>query len=79
MIVNVERYVIDLWSNFLGIDKIDPSTSFFDEKGDSMLMVQMLVKALHDLQVEIDVEAFLEEPTAANFIRTVNEARLSAS
>lgn len=61
----LRTYLEALWTDELGTDAgaIDADTNFFEHGADSMNAVRMLVAALDHYDAEIEIEAFLAEPT----------------
>ena len=73
---DVDAYLGDLWCATLRLAAADADRSFFDDGGDSMMMVHMLVAVTARFDREFDYEAFVQRPTLA-VLRTLVAAALA--
>ncbi len=73
--------VVDIWRELLGMDRIDPSDSFFEIGGDSLLGIRLLGQIRDRWQIDLPMQALFDHPTAAetaSHIEAVLWARESA-
>ena len=61
---DVERLVLQLWHDLLGVAEIGIDDSFFDLGGHSLLATQLLSRLRRTLLVEVPLQAVFEQPTA---------------
>ena len=63
-----------IWQRLLGVERIDPSASFFDLEGDSLLAVQLLAEVRVRLGVTIKIPQFSQSPTFEGLLRLLTQA-----
>ena len=71
--VELENYVKDVWTNYLGVDEEDFSTDFFELGGNSIIAYQMLADVEEHFNIELDVEDMLENPTVAHMTSIIQK------
>ena len=71
----LEREVVLLWTQVLGIAGAGVLDDFFETGGDSLLATQLLVRVRHALGAVVPLHVFFEAPTAAALAREVETAR----
>jgi acyl transferase domain-containing protein/thioesterase domain-containing protein/acyl carrier protein len=70
----IERTLVDLWQDLLGVDKIGVRDSFFDLGGHSLIAVRLFAKLNKAYSVDYPISVLFEAPTieaCANLIREV--------
>jgi len=60
-----EKFLVDKWQYFFGVDKLGVDDNFFELGGHSLLAVQMLGKVTEHMGVEVPVQELFERPTIA--------------
>ncbi|MEO3778890.1 amino acid adenylation domain-containing protein [Micromonospora sp. B11E3] len=71
-----EKAVARLWSELLGVERIGVDDNFFDLGGHSMLIAQLIARLRAALDVEIPLDALLDNQTVRTFAIAVEEALL---
>ncbi|EZH74456.1 hypothetical protein ATO12_11855 [Aquimarina atlantica] len=59
---NIEKQLVEIWQELLGIDKVGVYDNFFELGGHSLLIVQ-LISRLHDQNLQIEVKDIFANPT----------------
>ena len=59
----VESTLAGIWAEVLGVEKIGRSDAFFELEGDSLKMVQIIVRVLESFGVELPISLFFEHQT----------------
>lgn len=62
---NVDRAVINIWRELLGVEQIGINDDFFELGGHSLLATQLLVRLREDMKVELPLRGILENSTVA--------------
>ncbi len=74
----VERRLAEIWAEVLGLERVGVRDVFFELDGDSLGMVQIVVRTLDVLGVELPITAFFENPTIEAHARKVIELQTAA-
>jgi thioesterase domain-containing protein/acyl carrier protein len=77
---DIERGLLEIWKQVLGIDSIGIDQSFFELGGHSLLAVQMFSHVERQLKIPVDVRSFFSEPSIehlAHSARKVTETQSS--
>jgi len=69
----LEQFIVKLWQEFLGIDRVGIHDDFFYLNGNSLIGTQLLARLFQEYQVEIPANRFYEEPTAAHLAQLIQE------
>lgn len=72
----IEEKIAAIWQQLLGIQKISIYDSFFSLGGHSLLAVQMMYQVKEQMQVDLDLNQFLETGTIAALATLVHQAQL---
>ena len=59
----LEQDVAQVWSQCLGITKVEPDTDFFTVGGDSLLATQLITNLSQQFQISLDTHSLLQAPT----------------
>ena len=70
---DVEQFILDLYTELLGTDKIDKKASFFIIGGHSLLAMQLLTRIMKETHVNIKLSEFMKEPSMEYLISAVKE------
>ncbi|MBO4207828.1 non-ribosomal peptide synthetase, partial [Micromonospora echinofusca] len=70
----LERAVVQLWEDLMGLDGLGADDDFFELGGHSLLGVQILTELRHGHGVEVSPLSFYLDPTPAGLARTVRAA-----
>ncbi|SCL14599.1 Acyl transferase domain-containing protein [Micromonospora nigra] len=60
-----QRYLVALWKQLLGTERVGLNDSFFDLDGNSLLAMQMVTQVRRDGAAELEMTALFESPTVA--------------
>ncbi|MDJ0839478.1 MAG: beta-ketoacyl synthase N-terminal-like domain-containing protein [Acidobacteriota bacterium] len=60
-----EKFLVEQWEYFFGVDQIGIDDNFFELGGHSLLAVQMLSKVTEHMGVEVPVQELFERPSIA--------------
>jgi acyl carrier protein len=70
----IERRLVDIWKEVLIVDEIGIDDTFFELNGDSLGMVQVLIR-IHDVwNADVSIEQFFEGPTVRQLASAVMAA-----
>ncbi|MCP4218162.1 MAG: amino acid adenylation domain-containing protein, partial [bacterium] len=58
-----EQQLADIWQEVLGMDTIGIKHNFFESGGNSIIMIQSLVRIREEMQKEVSLKTFFENPT----------------
>jgi amino acid adenylation domain-containing protein len=61
----VERTLVQIWRELLGVERVGVSDNFFDLGGSSLLAVQVVIRVERELGVEVPLRDFYARPTIA--------------
>lgn len=70
---NVQRRLSEIWAGVLGIEKVGVRDVFFELEGDSLKMVQVIVRVADAFGVELPIDSFFEHPTIEAHARKIVE------
>jgi NAD(P)-dependent dehydrogenase (short-subunit alcohol dehydrogenase family) len=70
----VERRVVEVWQNLLGIEPVGIHDNFFELGGNSLLGVQLVAQLRNIFQVELPLRSLFEDPTVAGAAMIVEAA-----
>jgi acyl carrier protein len=76
---DVERRLAGLWAEVLGVARVGARDLFFELDGDSLKMVQVVVRVLEIFGVELPIEAFFENPTVEAHAARIIELQQTGS
>ena len=74
----MERRIVEMWQELLGVEPVGIHDSFFDLGGDSLLGTRVLTRVRQQLGVEVPLAALFELPTPAGLAARVEAARPAA-
>ena len=69
----LEEFIVDTWEKILGYTKIGISDDWFELGGDSLIVAQLISRLREVYPVEISINAFFENPTAAGLAEMIRE------
>jgi acyl carrier protein len=72
---DLERTLVEIWGELLGIDKVGVHDNFFDLGGHSLLAIQVMSRLQTSYPVDLSIDAIFEQPTVANIAAQVKAAR----
>ena len=70
----IEEVVASIWAEVLGIEQIGATDNFFDIGGQSLKAVQVVVRLLEVLRVELPVTTIFEAPTVRSLAGVVERS-----
>ena len=73
----VESTLAGIWAEVLGVEQLGTSDVFFELEGDSLKMVQIIVRVLEAFGVELPISFFFEHPTIEAHAQKITELRHS--
>jgi medium-chain acyl-[acyl-carrier-protein] hydrolase len=68
-LTGLERQVADLIARALGVTAIGLDDDFFDHGGDSLQAARVVARMRRDLNLDIDLNVFLQRPTVRGLVR----------
>lgn len=75
----VEHKLAGIWAEVLGVDQLGARDVFFELEGDSLKMVQIIVRVLEAFGVELPISYFFEHPTIEAHAQRIIELRCSTN
>jgi acyl transferase domain-containing protein len=69
----LEKEILLLWQDYLGIQRIGINDNFFYLNGNSLLATQLMSRIMQDYPVEIPINRFYEDPTIAHLAGLIEE------
>jgi amino acid adenylation domain-containing protein len=70
----MEEAVAEIWSEVLGVERVDVHQNFFEIGGHSLLAMQFISRVREAFAVEVELKQLFESPTIAAFTRHLQEA-----
>lgn len=70
----IEKAIVDIWQNTVGISQIGVHDSFFELGGDSLLALSVVSQINKKLHVNIPVSEIFAHPTASELARYISSA-----
>ncbi len=70
----IERRIVEVWQNLLGIEPVGIHDNFFELGGNSLLGVQLVAQLRGVFQVELPLRSLFEEPTVAGAAMIIEAA-----
>ncbi len=70
----LETQLVRLWSDVLGVEHVRITDNFLDLGGHSLLATLLLARVRRELDIELSLRAFLEEPTIEGILRAAESA-----
>ncbi|MFW6085618.1 MAG: SDR family NAD(P)-dependent oxidoreductase [Myxococcota bacterium] len=71
---DVERTLVGLWQELLGVERVGIRDSFFDLGGHSLIAVRLFARIKQTYQTEFPISALFEAPTIEACARLIHEA-----
>jgi len=71
----LEKTIVQCWSELLNVEKIGLNDDFFDLGGHSLLAAQFLSRLRDRTRVEVSLKIFFEAPTVAGVAKSVDAIR----
>jgi len=72
---SVERALVAIWAEVLGLEKIGIHDNFFVLGGHSLLAMRFIARVREQFQVELPVHALFEEPTVAHLAGAIEQTQ----
>ena len=67
----VEKNLVDIWAEVLGLDRIGIHDRFLELGGDSLLATQLISRVLAEFRVRLALKALWEAPTVAEMAEAI--------
>jgi acyl transferase domain-containing protein/thioesterase domain-containing protein len=74
----IEKYLVTLWQEFLGVEKVDVHDDFFDLGGQSLLAVRIFQRVAEKYGVDLPLATLLEAPTIARCAALIEASKPAA-
>ena len=71
----VERIIVDIWRDLLGIEQLGVYDNFFELGGHSLLATQVMSHIRKALKIDLRLRTLFESPTVAELSETVEKAK----
>jgi acyl-coenzyme A synthetase/AMP-(fatty) acid ligase/acyl carrier protein len=68
---SAQRVLADIWSEVLGLEKIGVHDNFFELGGHSLKSIQVISRLQEEIQVELSMGDFFEEPTLGGLAQRI--------
>jgi acyl carrier protein len=65
---NIEEVIVDIWKEYLGIEKIGINDSFFELGGNSLLATQIVSRIRKVFQIDIPLKEIFNNPTVKSVV-----------
>ena len=72
VVSSLERKLLDIWEDILGIQGIHPDNNFFALGGDSILLIH-LVSRINRVGIRVDVHTVFKNPTVSSLARSIGD------
>jgi acyl-CoA synthetase (AMP-forming)/AMP-acid ligase II/acyl carrier protein len=73
----IEKALVEIWTDVLGINRIGVNDSFFDLGGHSMLATQLVSRARQAFKVNFPLQRLFSAPTIFSMALTIEEAMIA--
>ena len=70
---DIERTLVEIWEDLLGVDKVGVADSFFDLGGHSLIAVRLFARLRKQYQVDYPISVLFEAPTIEACARLIRE------
>ncbi|MDF5717086.1 MAG: SDR family NAD(P)-dependent oxidoreductase [Rhizonema sp. NSF051] len=67
----VERSLVDIWQQLLGIEQVGIHDNFFELGGDSLFATQIVSQLCKTFQIELSYKGFFNRPTVADLAEVI--------
>jgi acyl carrier protein len=71
----VEKALVKIWSQVLGLEQVGVHDNFFDLGGHSLLATQVVSRVRELYRIEISLRSFFETPTVAGIAEFIVRAK----
>jgi len=71
----LERRIVEVWQNLLGVEPVGIHDNFFELGGDSLLGSQMIAQLRSVFQTEFPMRGLFEDPTVAGAAKIIETAK----
>jgi acyl carrier protein len=71
----LERRIVEVWQNLLGIEPVGIHDNFFELGGDSLLGTQLVAQLRSIFQTEFPMRGLFEDPTVVGAAKIIETAR----
>jgi acyl transferase domain-containing protein len=69
----IERVIVNVWQEILGIDKLGIHDNFFDLGGNSLIGLKVISRLKKELDTDLPVIALFEGPTVSSLARVIGD------
>ena len=76
---STEISLAEIWSELLGVSKIDPDANFFELGGHSLLATRMMARIYEIFGVHVSLRAVFDAPTVRTLALRISSAQLGSS
>lgn len=73
---DVTMYVKEQWQEILGVSSVSGDSNFFEQGGDSVMVLALIERLESRWSVQLPLEDFFAEPTVSTAAQMVREARV---
>lgn len=74
---DLEKFIVDIWQDLLGIDQIGRKDNFFELGGHSLIAPKFATKVFEDLKLKIPLESIFIKPTVMEMAEFMEELILT--
>jgi phthiocerol/phenolphthiocerol synthesis type-I polyketide synthase E len=74
----IERVVVNVWQDILGIDQLGIHDNFFDLGGNSLIGLKVISRLKKELNIDIPVTALFEGPTVNALAQVISGGKVEA-
>jgi phthiocerol/phenolphthiocerol synthesis type-I polyketide synthase E len=71
----VERVVVNVWQDILGIDQLGIQDNFFDLGGNSLIGLKVISRLKKELNIDIPITALFEGPTVSALAKVISKEK----
>ncbi len=74
-----EDVLAKIWCDVLHVPQVEQSANFFDIGGDSLKVMEVIQRVSEEVQVDLPLIAFFEEPTIRHLAKVIDELKAAGS
>jgi hypothetical protein len=76
---DVERRLVEIWSELLAVKQLGIRDNFFELGGNSLLAIQVLARVRKAFEVEVSIRSFFDAPSIAELRVEIQKAKAAGA
>ncbi|MEM6398884.1 MAG: amino acid adenylation domain-containing protein [Cyanobacteria bacterium P01_D01_bin.116] len=76
---NIEKQLVDIWAELLGLEKVGINDNFFELGGHSLLATQVISRINKTFDIELPLRRIFEFPTLAKLAKSIENEKVGSN